>query len=184
MPLHVTTDSPLPALRAARADELDRLISIDEDACTLFVEVGRDVEPSLLNPFVVAEHARWRESLVYGRVVVAVTREDEPIAFASLGVVDGEPLLQQLSVRRAWMRRGIGRALVGHAVHSIAGAPLWLTTYADLPWNRPAYERMGFSCVDDARCGDEMRRILEEERRVLPAPEQRVAMVRPPNGPE
>jgi hypothetical protein len=77
------------------------------------------------------------------------------------------------------MRRGVGRALVEHAIAWGRGL-LWLTTYADIAWNRLIYERLGFSCVEESSCGPEMRRILDEEKRALPAPEQRVAMIHRP----
>jgi GNAT superfamily N-acetyltransferase len=165
-------------LRHARTDELTRLVAIDDDACSLYVEAGRDVELAEEHAhFEEAEQARWRESLERGRVIVAVTSADEPIGFASLGFIDGEAYLQQVSVRRAWMGRGVGRALVDWAM-AWNGGRLWLTTYSDIPWNRPFYERLGFACVDEASCGPEMRRILDDERRALPAPEQRVVMAR------
>lgn len=164
------------SLRVARIGELGKLVAIDEDACTLFVEAGRDgvVPPS----FEAAEQARWAGALARGAVVVAATSEDEPVGFASLGDVDDGVHLQQLSVRRAWMRRGVGRALLEHAIRSSGRRPLWLTTYDDLPWNRPMYERAGFVCVDEARRGAEIRAIVDEERRALPAPHARVVMVR------
>ncbi|HEX7663387.1 MAG TPA: GNAT family N-acetyltransferase [Polyangiaceae bacterium] len=164
--------------RLARADELATLVAIDDDACTLYVEAGRDVDlPPEIDPFVIAEHARWRESIEHGRVTMAVDADGAPIGFAALGLVDGEPHLQQVSVRRRAMNRGIGRALVEHAIRWGRGT-LWLTTYSDLAWNRPLYEKMGFVCVDEADCGPELRRILVEERGALPVPEARVAMVR------
>lgn len=168
--------TPLP-FRPGRPDELARLVAIDDDACTLYEEAGRGVElPPAHADFARAEQSLWGIALALGRVTVAVTTDDEPIGFASSGVVDGEAHLQQISVRRAWMQRGLGRALVEHAKRAAGGA-LWLTTYADIAWNAPAYERMGFVRVAEDRCGPEVRRILAEERRALPEPDQRVAMV-------
>jgi len=165
-------------MRPARPDEITVLVAIDDDACTLFDEVGRDVNlPPEHASFMLAEHARWRETLEAGRIVMAVNANDEPVGFAALSFVDGQPYLQQVSVRRSWMRRGLGRALVDDAIRRAPGA-LWLTTYADIVWNQPLYERLGFSRVDEASCGPEMRRLLDEERRALPCPEQRVVMVR------
>lgn len=164
-----------PTLRAARTDELARLVAIDDDACTLFVDAGRD---GVVPPwFEAAEVERWAAALARGAVVVAVTSDDEPIGFASLGDVDGDAHLQQLSVRRAWMRRGVGRALLEHAIHASRDRPLWLTTYDDIPWNRPMYERAGFVRVDLERCGPQIRTIIEAERGALPAPRTRVVMV-------
>jgi GNAT superfamily N-acetyltransferase len=110
-----------------------RIVAIDDDACLLYADAGRNIElASQHDAFTLAEQARWQEALDAGRVVVAVTTGDEPIGFASLGFVDSEPHLQQVSVRRAWMRRGVGRALMDYAI-AWGGEALWLTTYADSP---------------------------------------------------
>jgi len=166
-----------PNLRVARASELKAIVAIDDDASSLYVDAGRGLTLSPhFHAFELAEQARWRESLEAGRVTVAVDANDQPIAFAALGYVDAEAHLQQISVTRAWMKRGIGHVLMKHVL-DWAGPSLWLTTYADIPWNRPFYERLGFTCVSEDRCGPEMRAVLEEERQALPDPAQRVAMV-------
>jgi hypothetical protein len=64
-----------------------------------------------------------------------------------------------------------------------AGEALWLTTYAHVPWNRAFYERFGFAVVPESSCGGDILEILTEQRRWLPAPEQRVAMRRAPGRP-
>jgi hypothetical protein len=51
-----------------------------------------------------------------------------------------------------------------------------LTTYAHLPWNRPFYESAGFVVVPVSECPPEMVAILDDQRRWLPAPDQRIAM--------
>jgi hypothetical protein len=50
-----------------------------------------------------------------------------------------------------------------------------------VPWNRPFYEREGFDVVPATDCPTEIVAILDEQRRWLPAPEQRVAMRRRPH---
>jgi N-acetylglutamate synthase-like GNAT family acetyltransferase len=97
------------------------------------------------------------------------------------GLVDGEPYVDQLSVRCAWMRRGIGRRLLRRAIAWAArsgGRRLWLTTFDHLPWNRPFYVTEGFAVCDEAAIGPELRATLARERAALPLPEHRVAMVR------
>lgn len=60
---------------------------------------------------------------------------------------------------------------------------LWLTTYDRVPWNRPWYERLGFTAVSDESAGPDLREILRAERAALPAVHARVAMVfRHPQG--
>jgi len=70
----------------------------------------------------------------------------------------------------------------GRARIEWAGAePLWLTTYAHVPWNAPFYERHGFVAVPESACAPALLAALEEQRRFLPAPQQRIAMRRPPS---
>lgn len=166
------------SLRIARPSELRRIADIDDDAGTLYDEFGIFVDLALHSPYVEAESRRWRASLAAARVWLAVDSRDHPIGFISCGFVDGEPFVEQLSVRRAHMQRGLGRALLNRAIAFASDRSLWLTTYGHLPWNRPYYERAGFRVVEDAEQGPELRALLELERRSLPAPEQRVAMRR------
>jgi hypothetical protein len=97
-----------------------------------------------------------------------------------MGFVDDAPHLEQLSVRRVAMRRGIGRRLLARAIEWSAHRPLWLTTYAHLPWNRPFYESVGFAVVPEPACPPSIVQILDEQRRWLPAPAERIAMRRDP----
>jgi GNAT superfamily N-acetyltransferase len=166
-------------LRLALPSEIDELVAIDDDAAALFVEAGLDFSGPEIAAFGAAERARWLAAARQGRVELALDDEQRPLGFVALGFVDGQPYLDQLSVRRGFMRRGVGRALLARAVAwSEALGDLWLTTYAHLPWNAPMYRRAGFVPVAEARCGSEMKALLCEQRLALPAPEQRIAMVR------
>lgn len=152
--------------------------AIDDDACTLYEEAGLMIDTSRDPAFFLAESARWSEAARAGTLLFACSPDGEVVGFVALGRLDGEPWVQQLSVRRVWMRRGIGRTLLAHAQRwSAQRGALWLTTWGHVAYNRPFYESAGFACVAEGDCGPEMRAVLAEERAALPAPEQRVAMV-------
>lgn len=164
-------------IRPGRGEELDVARAIDEDACTLYADVGITIDVTSDEAFFGREIREWTEALREGRLLFACTPAGEPVGFASLGYVEGAPHLEQLSVRRKWMQRGMGRALVERAKRwAVRAGELWLTTYDHLPWNKAFYERAGFVVVPEDACGARMRAILAEERRVIPAPEHRVAM--------
>ncbi len=154
------------------------LVAIDDEAGELFVQAGLTFAFGESHPFVVAETRRWAGAIEQGLAHVAVDLRDEPFGFITLRLVDDEPYLDQLAVRPAAMRRGVGSTLLGHAISWSGGRPLWLTTYSHVPWNRPYYERHGFVSVPESACGPELRTILQEQRAVLPDPAERVAMVR------
>ena len=84
------------------------------------------------------------------RAWVAVDDVGSVIGFAVAWVVDGEGHLDELAVVPAHGRRGVGRALVDEVVAwTVAqGLPsITLTTFRDVPWNGPYYEKLGFQVV-------------------------------------
>jgi GNAT superfamily N-acetyltransferase len=166
-------------LRAARIDELETLCDIDMDASRLFDQVGLELTAENSLEFAAAERSRWLQCLQSGTTLVASGQSGHPVGFAAVRVLDEELYLEQLSVRINAMRNGIGTALL-NAVERLAAETqsrtLWLTTYRHLPWNAPFYERAGFVIVPVVECGKEMSLELALQRRLLPEPDQRVAM--------
>lgn len=171
-----------PSLRLARTDEIEELVDIDDDAGTLYDEAGLPIELAPDCPFLVEEQARWLGAAEREQVFLAVDERDRALGFAAVDVLDGEPYLEQLSVRRRAMGRGIGRKLLHRAIawaNGQHGDFLWLTTYAHLPWNRPFYEREGFVVVPEPDWGPDIAHHVADQRRWLPDPDQRIAMRRP-----
>lgn len=181
LPSMPTMPPPSYSIERAVPADMPDVVRIDDDATTLYAEVGLHFALHSKHPFAIDEQRRWRSASERGSLFFAVGAEGKRLGFASLDVLDGEPYLDQLSVLRSAMRRGVGRFLLGHAIDWTAtrGDPrLWLTTYAHLGWNRPFYERAGFVVVPEERCGPAVRHHLAEQRRYLPAPLERVAMCR------
>lgn len=178
----MTETDPRPTiLRSARADELDLLMAIDEDASDLYRAAGLAIDLAPEHAFVAAERVRWAASLAAGDVLVALEADGAAVGFAVLGRVDGAPYLDQLAVRCAAMRRGHGGRLLAAAIARAGargGDGLWLNTYGHLAWNAPFYARHGFVRVPEAAWGPEMRAIVAEQRAALPEPHQRVVMRR------
>ena len=183
MDRHTTPSDQLPSgptIRPGRESELDLVAEIDKDACTAYVDLDSalDVELPAGHPYALAELARWNEILRAGDLFFVCSPAGEPIGFAALCQVDGLPFLDQLSVRRAAMRQGVGRSLMAFAQHwSAPKGELWLTTYGHVPWNSPWYGRVGFVRVPESEWGPELRAIVQNERRALPCPGERIVMV-------
>jgi GNAT superfamily N-acetyltransferase len=180
-PTHLEDPSSGFTVRPAPRSEIDVLRAIDDDAATLYAEHGIPIELTPEHPFLRDELARWTRSAQLGRAFLAVDPAGNGVGFAVLDLVDGEPYLDQLSVRVAAMRRGVGGTLLTRAAdwaRASGASALWLTTYGHLPFNRPYYERHGYVVMPEFACGPGIRHHLDEERRYLPAPTQRVAMRR------
>ena len=167
------------AFRVADVDDLDLLFDIDRDASRLFERAGLHMAPSDELELGAAERRRWLECLRSGIGLIASNRAGDSVGFTALGVLDGQPYLEQLSVRMHAMRHGIGRALLAAAVRMAEeeqARSLWLTTYRHLPWNRPFYEKAGFGIVPPEQWGSDMVREVHFQRRLLPDPDERVVM--------
>jgi GNAT superfamily N-acetyltransferase len=104
------------------------------------------------------------------------------VGFVLAEEVDGWGHIEELAVVRSHGGRGIGTALIDAVAQwAIAEglAALTLTTFRDVPWNRPFYERRGFRVLNHDEITDGLRaKVLEEAQYGLP-PELRVVMRRP-----
>jgi GNAT superfamily N-acetyltransferase len=101
-----------------------------------------------------------------GRAWVAVDGAGAVVGYVLADVVDGAGHVEQLSVDPGWQRRGLGRGLVDAVAgwacaHGMAG--LTLTTFKDVPWNGPAYERMGFVVIPEDEWSPGLRALVAEE---------------------
>lgn len=108
------------------------------------------------------------EFLESGRIWVATDVADRPIAYALVEVVDGAAHIEQVSVHPNHSRRGLGARLIDEigswaARHQLSA--LTLTTFENVPWNAPYYERLGFRRLPDADVTPGLARIRDDESR-------------------
>lgn len=149
-------------VRPAREDDLRRLRDIERAAGRAFADLGMhlvaDDEPPSLDTL--------REYADAGRAWVRTDDEDRAVAYLLAEVVDGCAHLEQVSVHPDHARRGLGGELVS-ALEGWARAhelpAITLTTYVDVPWNGPYYERLGFRFLADAELTPGLRRIRRAE---------------------
>ncbi len=103
----------------------------------------------------------------------------EPVGFLAAEVIGCELHIWELAVRQDQQGRGLGRALVQAAVDGAADrglAAVTLTTFREVPWNQPFYEKIGFSTLPADAAGERMAAVLRSEvEQGLPG-ERRCAM--------
>jgi GNAT superfamily N-acetyltransferase len=166
------------AVRAPLRDELPLLQAIGVAAGRRFAEVGLDAvadDP----PHEVAALERWRAA---GRAWVSTDRDGHPVGFAVVDLVDGTAHLEEISVIPELNGRGHGMALL-RAVESWArrkGYPsVTLTTFRDVPFNRPYYERRGYRVLEEDEWTPGLVERRAEETDAGLDPELRVVMAKP-----
>ena len=155
-------------IRRARSTELERLLDIEREAGRAFAEIGME-EIARDDPGTAEDVAgAW----------VAVDEHDRPIAYLVGSTVDGCAHVDQVTVAPSYARRGIGAALIDHLAATTGAPALTLTTFRDVPWNAPYYERLGFRVLDPADWGPELAALVRRERERIPGGAARVAMRR------
>lgn len=123
-----------------------------------------------------------QEAVRHGHLWVALAGK-VPVGFAHVEIIDARTAhLEEIDVLPAHGRRGLGTRLVEEVCHWAASAgydSVTLTTFRDMPWNMPFYERLGFRVVPGAELPAALHAIVEDETRRGLDPSRRVAMERP-----
>jgi GNAT superfamily N-acetyltransferase len=162
-------------IRPSRPDDGRALQEIERLAGVRFRDVGlpaiADAEPESIE-----ELTQYADA---GRSWVAVDDADRPIGYVIVDEVDGAAHIEQISVRPDHQGTGVGRALVDQvrawaAEHGRSA--ITLTTFFDVPWNRPLYEHLGFTVLADDQIGAELRAVRDHEAHLGLDPALRVCM--------
>jgi GNAT superfamily N-acetyltransferase len=151
------------SIRAARAGDLASLVEIERAAGETFRSLGMDLVADD-DPGSVEELTPYAEG---GRAFVTVDDDDRPIGYVLLDVVDAAAHVEQVSVHPDHARQGIGRALLERAASWARDRglhALTLTTYVDVRWNGPYYERLGFRYLATDQETPGLRAIRDHER--------------------
>ncbi|WP_425558690.1 GNAT family N-acetyltransferase [Catenulispora subtropica] len=75
---------------------------------------------------------------------------EPPVGFARIELLDDTPHLEQLSVHPTATRQGLGTALIQACCHWATQHgydQITLTTFAEVPFNAPTYQRLGFTPI-------------------------------------
>ena len=177
----MSADGPSPrgaVIRPARGEDLETLRTVEREAGRAFAELGMDAVADDEPLPVDALFAFQRD----GRAWVAVDEDDRPVAYLLAAVVDRGAHVEQVSVRPDWAGHRLGAALIETAAgwgRRQGLAALTLTTFGEVPWNRPYYERLGFAVVDDRDLTDGLRQLRAHEAQLGLDRWPRVVMSRP-----
>lgn len=164
-------------IEQARAADLAKLAAVELAANTLFA--GRALAGVAANDATSLEELSHAHAA--GLLWVARARDGEPIGFALLELVDGQPHLEEIDVHPAHGRRGVGRALLEAVCAWARGAgycAVTLTTFRDVPWNEPFYARVGFRTLVPGELGPGLAAVVRDEVARGLDPAQRVVMRR------
>ncbi len=124
----------------------------------MFVEVGH---PEFDGADTIIE-ADGAQAIADQRVWV-VEADRELAGFVLLGDVGDELAVKQISVSPAFGRRGIGSALMRHVMTTTTAPTMVLDTQADVAWNAPWYQQLGFEVVPADEWTEAMAQITRQQ---------------------
>jgi GNAT superfamily N-acetyltransferase len=102
------------------------------------------------------------------QVWVAAPPNGQPVGFAVVQVIDGLAHLAEISVHPAHGRQGLGARLIQALcdwARDRAYPAVTLSTFRDVPWNAPFYERLGFRVLSQEDLGPGLLAVRAEEAR-------------------
>ena len=108
----------------------------------------------------------YKDVLETGYSWVAVDTSQACIGFLIAKIVEDELYIVEVSVHQAHQKIGIGSRLFETAfvkAKSLSLQSATLTTFKDVPWNAPYYERLGFSVLDTQAMPPYLQVILRDE---------------------
>lgn len=149
-------------IRASHPDDGPALREIERQASQQFRQIGMD---SIADdePLSEAELATYA---IGARSWIAIDASDRPVAYALADEVDGNAHLAQISVLPEAQGQGVCRALLERvrAWAMAANCPaITLTTFSEVPWNRPLYEHLGFVVLSEEEIGPELQTVRRDE---------------------
>ncbi|QXE10009.1 MULTISPECIES: GNAT family N-acetyltransferase [Pseudomonas] len=163
-------------VRRARQSDADALPAIERSAAELF---RSDPTLAWLADTDVASTAQHRQFIDHAHVWVAENTSAQLAGFIRALDVGKQLHVEELSVSLAFQGQGVGRDLLLAAIEHARREQMravTLTTFRDVPWNAPFYQRMGFVDVAPGEHAAHLLDALQKEVEHGFAAERRCAM--------
>jgi GNAT superfamily N-acetyltransferase len=162
-------------IRPADAADAEEMIAVETCAAARFRSSPLAARAAALPH----DQACFAEAAAAGRAWVAVDSESSIVGFLVLTTVGSRPHIEEMDVLPEHGGRGLGRRLLASAFEwavAQGATEITLTTYRDVPWNRPFYERAGFCVLAPEDLDDALRDLVTLEHARGLARQDRVVM--------
>lgn len=165
-------------IRQSIPDEIELLQAIENDAAILFDTIPGYEYCCTLPCRTFDEHS---EVLQKGASLVAFDQSGGIAGFALILPVDNRPHLLELAVARQHQGKGVGTMLLDGVKQWVLAnnhSDITLTTFREIPWNMPWYQRSGFEEFVPEVERRELQAICQHERESEVGMKPRVAMIK------
>lgn len=164
-------------IRLARSEDAEHLPAIELAAGMLFREVEGLSEIAGMH----AIPADQQRSMIRKGHSLVAEMDGRLVGFLSTEPHRKELHIREFSVHPDMQGQGIGTILlrgIGIDAHNSGFSAITLTTFTDVPWNAPFYERLGYTVISDLAAHPRLNAEIEQEvQHGLPR-ERRCAMIK------
>ncbi len=156
-------------VRLATNADCAQLQAVELSANRRFADVGMDdvaMEPA-------PDAAAWEPHCANSNLWVSVDAQDRPFGFLAAGPMGSFLFLYELAVAHDHQRQGAGHALLSAAeagARALGLGEVFLTTFRDVPFNAPYYQRRGYRMVADEDLPAALQPVMDAERQRWSAP--------------
>ncbi|WP_411752545.1 GNAT family N-acetyltransferase [Serratia sp. (in: enterobacteria)] len=163
-------------LRLAQRDDIPQLVAVERSAAQLFrqqQELQFIAEAEVMNP---QQHVDFIDQQ---REWVMVSPTGQIAGFIAVQSFAHSWHIAELSVAADWQRQGVGKHLIDEVARlalRLGMQRLTLTTFVQVAWNAPYYQRLGFRTIPVARLDAYLRHLLAQEAEQGFADNSRCAM--------
>lgn len=168
--------------RRSTTDEIGILQAIENDAAILFGTIPGYSYCADLPCRTYDEHL---DVLQKGVSLVAFDQTNGIAGFALILPVDNRPHLLELAVAREHQGKGVGNMLLDSVIQWVIATKhndITLTTFREIPWNMPWYQRSGFVEFVPGTERPELLTICQHEKESEVGLKPRVAMIKKLSG--
>jgi ribosomal protein S18 acetylase RimI-like enzyme len=154
----------MAVIRLAATEDLPFLPEIEAEAARRLKDIGMTTLYEQFAPYVTSVET-FAAYLAAGRLRVAI-EDGRPVGFIMVSKIDDHAHIDEVDVLPDYGRRGIGRALMDRACNWAKAQGLitvTLSTQANVPWNQPYYEKLGFEIMPPAEWTPAYQKIQQIE---------------------
>ncbi|HGM5491511.1 TPA: GNAT family N-acetyltransferase [Serratia fonticola] len=164
------------SLRLAQRQDIPQLIAVERSAAQLFrqqAELKHLADGEVMSP---QQHADFIERQ---REWVMVNLAGQIAGFIAVQPLRNSWHIAELSVAANWQRQGVGKRLIEEVAEQARRQGvqrLTLTTFEQVAWNAPYYQRLGFRRIVAAQRDAQLQHLLAQEAGQSFATNSRCAM--------
>lgn len=157
-------------LRASTTEDIEALQQVEAAAARRFLDVP---ELAFLAEAGVTDAGTHRRAIEQNLSWLVAGREGQILGFCYCQKHPDSLYLAEISTHPDFQRTGVGRMLL-EAVFDSAGRlgakEVTLTTYQDVPWNAPWYQRHGFERVETHELSAELAECWRHQQELMALP--------------